>query len=64
MRSIAGADNVGEGGVGASVATDLAERSPSRQRRRSVYNPVMRWAGVHYYLYLLSLFFLCAVIIV
>jgi len=27
MRSIAGAGNVGEGGVGASGATDLADRT-------------------------------------
>ena len=30
MRSVAGAGNVGEGGVGTSEATDLADRTPSR----------------------------------
>jgi hypothetical protein len=30
-RRVAGTGNVGEGGVGASAATDLAERSPSRR---------------------------------
>jgi hypothetical protein len=36
MRSIAGAGNVGEGGVGASVATDLADRTLAAEWRRTV----------------------------
>ena len=36
MRSIAGAGNVGEGGVGASEATDLADRTLAAVRRRTV----------------------------
>ena len=36
MRSIAGAGNVGEGGVGASEATDLADRTLAAKRRRTV----------------------------
>jgi hypothetical protein len=57
MRSIAGAGNVGEGGVGASVATDLADRTLAALAAYS-YNPVIcRWC-VHHYLnsliYLLS----------
>jgi len=35
-RRVAGAGNVGERGVGASVATDLADRTLAAERRRTV----------------------------
>jgi len=35
-RRVAGAGNVGEGGVGASEATDLADRTLAAVRRRTV----------------------------
>jgi hypothetical protein len=37
MRSIAGAGNVGEAGVGASAATDLAVPNPSRPPAAYIY---------------------------
>jgi len=46
-RRVAGAGNVGEAGVGASVATDLADRTLAALAAYG-YNPVMRRSGVLY----------------
>jgi hypothetical protein len=55
IRSIAGANNVGEGGVGASEATDLADRNPgAAEWRRSVYR--LLCAGLPYTILLYIIF--------
>jgi hypothetical protein len=46
LRSNAAGWNVGEGDVGKSEATDLADRTPSRISGASVNSPVMRGWGV------------------
>jgi hypothetical protein len=42
MRSIARAGNVGEAGVGASEATDLASRTLAALKAAYINSPVMR----------------------
>jgi len=53
-RRVAGAGNVGEGGVEASVATDLADRTLAAVRRRTV--TILLGAGLACFQYLYLFF--------